>query len=957
MRLESLLLLERESELGAIAGCAQAAARGQGCLVVVEAAAGLGKTALVDAAEQAAAGAGMAVRLGRGSQLERGYGHGVVRQLLEGAVRDDADPDALLAGPARLAGALLGMAADRDSVPEPGPGAAFAVLHALYWLTVGLAERRPLALVVDDAHWADPASQRFLAYLAARLEGSPVLVVVAARPPHEDDGLLSALLAAAGARVLAPRALGVDAAARLVRQAAPQADDAVCQACHAVTGGNPYYLLELARQLAQEGSVQGRRRARGRWSARPRASSGEWPPAWPRLAASARQLAFATRRARRRRARASRGGDRGSRRKRGRVGRRRAARRRHPGASVLAGVRAPDPGRRRRRADAVRVRAPPRTPAPRVCSPARVLPASGSPRTCWRPSRPATSGSASVSPRPPPRRSPPARPTPRPAFCAARSPKPPTHSSRAGLLLELGNAELLAFEFESAGEHLRAAYHAAADPGLRARAALALAEAQLHAGQVADAVGLLDQELQHWPGRRRLRLPAGGVDLARGAPADRRAQLAVPLIARLRAHVAAERDPDPALLVAEAAEMTMAAEPVADLVPVARRALAGVDDDAPGSGQDRLIVARCLAAADETELAAEAFEVAFERARRLGSPLAFAWASGMRAELNYWRGAIADAEADARNAYRLAPERRWTGLPWIVGYLVAALVERERLDEAQQILAHAELQGPPTELPDATTVHVLLFARGLLRRARGQTRAAVEDLLECGRRELAAGDLNPALIAWRSEAARALHALGDDARARELVHEELELALSFGAPRAIGTALRATAMLSNGLQRPVILSQAIDVLSQSPARLEHARALTDLGEQLARERTPARPRATCSTKRSTSRTDAGPPRSKRARGTPCAPQARDHADRGCAAPTPSPPANAGSPRWPRTASPTATSPKRSSSPYEPSNTTSTTHTPSSASNAATSYADALTEETPETHTVPAAVEA
>ena len=58
----------------------------------------------------------------------------------------------------------------------------FAVLHGLYWLCANLAQRGPVLLAVDDAHWADAPSLRFLAYLARRIDDLPV-VVVCAQPP------------------------------------------------------------------------------------------------------------------------------------------------------------------------------------------------------------------------------------------------------------------------------------------------------------------------------------------------------------------------------------------------------------------------------------------------------------------------------------------------------------------------------------------------------------------------------------------------------------------------------------------------------------------------------------------------------------------------------------------------------------------------------------------------------
>jgi hypothetical protein len=57
----------------------------------------------------------------------------------------------------------------------------FAVLHGLFWLTINLADQAPLLLAVDDAHWADDASLRWLAYLTPRLDGPSVSLAVALR--------------------------------------------------------------------------------------------------------------------------------------------------------------------------------------------------------------------------------------------------------------------------------------------------------------------------------------------------------------------------------------------------------------------------------------------------------------------------------------------------------------------------------------------------------------------------------------------------------------------------------------------------------------------------------------------------------------------------------------------------------------------------------------------------------
>ena len=152
-----------------IRAAVEAVAVGEGRAVVVEGPAGIGKTALVAAAGASAREAGLTPLAARGTELERAFGFGVVRQLLEPAVHD-GDAATAFEGAARQAAALLDVSLAEPASLPLGPEGAFAVLHGLYRLTANLARDRPLALLVDDAHWADAASLRFLAYLGGRLE-------------------------------------------------------------------------------------------------------------------------------------------------------------------------------------------------------------------------------------------------------------------------------------------------------------------------------------------------------------------------------------------------------------------------------------------------------------------------------------------------------------------------------------------------------------------------------------------------------------------------------------------------------------------------------------------------------------------------------------------------------------------------------------------------------------------
>ena len=61
------------------------------------------------------------------------------------------------------------------------------MLHGLYWLAANFALEKPTVIVVDDIHWADDAPLRWLLYLSRRLEGLPLVLIGATRPPEQVD--------------------------------------------------------------------------------------------------------------------------------------------------------------------------------------------------------------------------------------------------------------------------------------------------------------------------------------------------------------------------------------------------------------------------------------------------------------------------------------------------------------------------------------------------------------------------------------------------------------------------------------------------------------------------------------------------------------------------------------------------------------------------------------------------
>src|SRR3954470_13298535 len=182
------LLLERERELAALEQLIGEARAGRGRIVLIEGPAGIGKTRLLAEARERAS-AGMTVLAARCSELEREFSFGAVRQLFEPLTREADQRGRLLAGAAAAAEGVLG-------APGGDAEGTFAVLHGLYWATLNLAEERPVLIAIDDIQWSDRPTLRFVAYLARRLEGAPVLVAATLRStdPGTDPALLNDIM-------------------------------------------------------------------------------------------------------------------------------------------------------------------------------------------------------------------------------------------------------------------------------------------------------------------------------------------------------------------------------------------------------------------------------------------------------------------------------------------------------------------------------------------------------------------------------------------------------------------------------------------------------------------------------------------------------------------------------------------------------------------------------------------
>ncbi|MBV9820023.1 MAG: AAA family ATPase [Solirubrobacterales bacterium] len=810
-------MLERTEELAQIDRLLDAARGGTGGLLLISGPAGIGKTSLLAACAEGASGRAMATFGVRGDELAMESSFSAVRELFARAHRED--DGGLLHGAARLAAPVFAPSAGERVEPDR----VAAVLHGLYWLVANLADRAPLALVVDDAQWLDAASTRFVIYLARRVESLPVLLAVAIRPGEEPDpGGSAALLSEVTSAVLVPATLSEGSSREVVRgRLGARADEEFCRACHQATGGNPFYLRELAVALGAERlplSVDPAGRVRELGAA---AIAQGVIVRLARLGCDCERLAGAV-------AVLAPGSP-----------------LRH--GAALAGL---DPVRAGVAADRLRtvelldagdplsfvhpiVReavASQLSPSHRAAlhlTAARMLLAedAASDRVAahllsaesfgagWvvdalrRAARQALGQGA---------------PEAAAAYLRRALAEPPAPGQRFELLIELGRAEaLLPANHDFAA--LRQAVTLAEDPVQRAELALELVGVLVAIGRFCEAVAVLEDVL------------AFGDELPPGVTEQLEAVLlgsagpclsAAPRVReRGRGHLQrAEQGmvTNPVMLVALAQCFGVAGLPAARVAQLARRALE--DERLRAFAVAYNGASASLAWVDQFEPAIEVTDAVIAEAQRIGSAPLFLLVSCFRADTALRAGELAVAEGQLRPVQELARELGAEHLAAM--FLVPVLLERARLEEAADLVSSVTL----TEAELGAWQGVLgLVNRGRVRIAQGDTQAGLADLFDADRR-MSAGDCDLSVLSdWVPTAASALEQLGRHDDATALAERELAAARAFGAARRLGMALATGGLLDLGDRGLERLGEAVSVLERSPARLEHARALVNLG--------------------------------------------------------------------------------------------------------------------------------
>ncbi|MFD3451102.1 ATP-binding protein [Streptomyces sp. NPDC058691] len=843
-------LLEREAELVAVDealaeltgiradGAQQHVGPRRGGLLAVAAPAGLGKTTLLTETRRRASALGCTVLFARGGDQEQGVAFHVARQLLQPqlAGAGEAELRNTLGSWYGIVGPALGLCTAEGGAPPDPQG----IGDGLDWVLTHIAVRRaPVVLVLDDAHWADPESLRWLSSFAPRAEELPMLVVVAYRPDElpPTAEAFRGLPDRSGSRPLGLEPLSAAAIGQLVRATVgDHADDAFCRECWAVTAGNPFEAVELTakvvdRRLNPEESsahllrdLAAAAKGSGLIARLERLGASTVRMAWaaavlgtsisPAIAASVAGLGgeeAADAADRLRKARILTGSD--------------ILEFVHPLIATAVYRAIPD---------AIRVALHGQAAwsvvdaglGPSVA--ARHLLETHPEGDPWvvaqlrQAARDTTRAGAPDAAR---------------RYLARALREPPAYDDRAAVLFELGCSSLLS-EPATTVNHLRAALEEPiADAGLRAAIIYRLSQALAHSdrlGEAADTVGQAARTAGNARTRLRMQEEQFMWDAFRSDEPDSPARSR--RLARLADRLTGRDLTERYIIGLRAWDATLRGEPAESALRHSDRALTG---SLPWASEDfgfevPVLVAMTYMYADRPGRAEELFAVGigdYERQGWRGAHLAFGYS--LLGYVRYRRGRLAEAEDFARDGLRLADRvGRGTPVLWYsVAILITILVARGRVTEATALAEEYEFGEPfpaAVTFPDAQTVYgELLLARGLVK-------DAITQLSTVGRRLDPRGMRNPAWSPWQLHLALA-EAQDTPDRARATAAEAVERARQYGTASTIGQALRVAAEVAPEPERLKLLQEAVSHLERSPAGYELARALVDHGAALRRE--------------------------------------------------------------------------------------------------------------------------
>ena len=420
--------------------------------------------------------------------------------------------------------------------------------------------------------------------------------------------------------------------------------------------------------------------------------------------------------------------------------------------------------------------------------------------------------------------------------------EPPHGHLRGAVLIELGSVLLRLGEGATSVELVTEALDLADGPEQLADAAIALRELLTYSGRPAEVVASLSPVVERlatddpdWALEVELAMLASGILHETTGP------IVAGRVRELGEEVLAGRLDHPhAVALVSMGLIFHGATPAASLSEPTKRAAECWTT--LGVPEQRRFLNHLLPALISLELyeTAQALqEPAIRDAQRLGSSWQFAAWLSYRSFLNFVRGSVLDAEADARGALEAVQLTGQTIFsPFARAWLMLAQLERGELEAADRVREESGIPSQPLSIMAAIEAWACMRVVS----ARGDLREAADGLLQLGEALDRMCVATPSFISWRSDAASTLLRLGDREQARALASQELELARTFGAPRPLGIALRTFGLVDGGDNGLELLREAEAVLRSSQAALEHARALVELGAALRRagERREAR---------------------------------------------------------------------------------------------------------------------
>ncbi|MDX3243652.1 ATP-binding protein [Streptomyces sp. ME18-1-4] len=835
-------LLGRRDQLVILERAADEARAGRGGVVLVRAGAGMGKTALLDTWAGVQQSREILVVSASGAELEQGFAFAVLRQLVEPLLARAGDEGRarLLSGPAQLASHALRVQGTGELSPEASPG----LLHSLYWLMVHVADEGPVALVVDDVHWADLPSVRWLEYLARRLRGLPLLLVLAGRPDNGAgagsgaEPMLERIAGQPYCRPVGLPGLDIDSVTHLVRASLGPGEPRFVAACASATESNPLLLHQLLRTLADNQVRATDEQAhlveefRGRILAKTVVKRlADEPEPVLRLARALVVL-----------------GDEAAWNVAGELaGLGESTARELGGRLRQIGVLAPgEPVRFGhalvRAAVAEAVLGPVELAAGHARAAellrsdgaaddlvaAHLLLAEPGGESWWvdalREAARATRGRGA--------------PEVTVAYLRRALREPVSVEERGPLLLELGKDEIQ-IDAGQARHHLTQASMALADPYALAEAASLLASALFLSHEHERAVDILARAVDD------LGQTDDGIGLAREVSWFLQAQMLLIGYDQLSTLPAARRHarqlwdhklsgdtPGECMVLAALSASATTGEASAQVAnDLLDRALRGGLVAADTSQMLVTLAGLAFVATDRLDDAVARFDRIGDMGGRWGSFLlvssALTWQLLVQARRGRQLPLTADFGHPATTADQGLEPRVRLSLTTQVG---ESLIERCDLTSATAALtADADFdrvgwtwQGPA------------LLARSRLHAARGNPATALAILHEYGAEENRAQVMNLAGVPWRSRAALLHLTLGQRTDALQLATEEMELAHRWGTERAIGVASRCLGVIHGGRRGLALLREAVALLKRSPARLELARAHYGLGTALMR---------------------------------------------------------------------------------------------------------------------------